>query len=78
MDFVGWTGNFFILVGILLISYKLRSGFLFGVIGNGLWGFKGYQIGEYDLVTLEIIIVGLQSFSYIKWLKYDRKMERHP
>lgn len=74
---VGWIGNFFIIVGIVLLAYKFRVGFLFGVVGNALWGLKGYQISEYDLVTLEVIIVILQSFSYFNWLKYDRKMERY-
>lgn len=67
MGFIGWAGSFFILVGILLVSYKLRSGFLFGVIGNGLWGIKGVIINEWDLVSLEVIIVIFQAFAWWKW-----------
>lgn len=63
----GWLGNIFILLGIILLAYKKRPGFICGIIGNGFWCLKGVATEQYDLVSIEILIVVLQAFSWWKW-----------
>ncbi len=67
LDILGWAGNIFILLGLLLVSYQRRSGFIHGFIGNTLWGIKGYLTYQYDLLTIEIIIVIIQIFAWHNW-----------
>ncbi len=67
----GWTGNLFILVGILLVAFRYRYGFLCGTTGNSLWGIKGFLTGQDDLVTISAIIVILQAFSFWNWGRTD-------
>jgi len=70
---IGWIANVFILLGIGMIAYKKRSGFIMGTIGNTLWCVKGFQTGQVDLITIEMIIVVLQLFSYINWKRQDER-----
>lgn len=69
---LGWLGNVFILAGILAVAYKYRYGFIAGCIGNALWCIKGAMTSQYDLITIEVIIVALQAFSFYKWSSDDR------
>lgn len=64
---VGWAGNVFIILGIMLVAYRMRSGFIYGCLGSGLWLFKGIMTYQWDLVTIEALIVVLQAFSWLKW-----------
>lgn len=64
---LGWIGNIFIIIGILMVAYKMRSGFLFGCIGNTLWLAKGVITDQYDLIAIEALIVILQAFSWWNW-----------
>lgn len=65
----GWIGSGFIVLGIILLAYRMRSGFLYGCLGNALWLYKGIMTYQWDLVTLEALIVTLQAFSWFKWGK---------
>lgn len=74
---IGWIGNVFIILGILLVAYRIRSGFLYGCLGNGLWLCKGFLTYQWDLVTIEALIVVLQAFSWLKWGQMnDRSSDR--
>jgi hypothetical protein len=64
---IGWLGNIFILSGILALAYRRRWGFILGVVGNSFWCYRGYSTGQYDLITIEVIIVVLQAFSWWRW-----------
>ena len=64
---MGWIANVFILTGIGFVAYKRRFGFILGTIGNTLWGIVGYSTGQFDLLAIEVIIVILQAFSWVKW-----------
>lgn len=67
IDLIGWFGNIFIIAGIIGIAYKYRNGFILGVVGNSLWCIKGIATEQWDLVSIEMIIVILQALSYWKW-----------
>lgn len=74
---IGWIGNVFIILGIMLVAYRMRSGFLYGCLGNGLWLCKGIMTCQWDLVTIEVLIVILQAFSWLKWGQInDRTSDR--
>lgn len=80
IDLIGWFGNIFIIVGIIGIAYKCRSGFILGVVGNSLWCVKGIVTKQWDLVSIEVIIVILQALSYWKWgrINVESNDELHP
>ena len=69
---IGWAANVFIIIGIILLGYQLRSGFIFGVIGSLVWAARGFETNQYDLVSIEILIAAIQTFSYYNWGKYER------
>lgn len=64
---IGWIGNIFILIGLVLVSYRRRSGFVHGCVGNSLWIVKASLTDQYDLLTIEIIIVIIQIFAWYNW-----------
>lgn len=64
---LGWIGNVFIIIGIVLIAYRLRLGFIASCVGNTLWLAKAVATNQYDLTTIQVIIVSLQIFSWWKW-----------
>jgi len=68
---LGWSGNIATVMGIGMVSYKLRIGFLFGILGGLFWGIQGTLTHQMDLVILEIVIAIIQAFSWWKWGKAD-------
>lgn len=66
-ELIGWAGNVFIFAGLATVAYKLRLGFIFGIIGNTIWLAKGVYTGQHDLIAVELIVVILQAFSWWKW-----------
>jgi hypothetical protein len=69
----GWTGNVFIIIGILLLAYRKKSGFLCGIIGSAMWCYRGVATNQPDLASIEGVIAVLQCFSYYQWSKFDKK-----
>lgn len=63
----GWLGNLFIIIGLIMVAYHLRVGFLSGVLGNTFWCIQGILTYQYDLIVIEVIVVVLQLFSYWNW-----------
>jgi len=64
---IGWIGNLFIIIGMVFVAYKRRSGFLLGIIGNSLWCLQAVLTGQWDLLFIEIIVVFVSVFSFWKW-----------
>jgi len=66
-EYIGWLANVFIVIGLVLIAYRLRSGFIAGCLGNSLWCVKGFVTWQPDLIAIEILVVAIQAFSWWKW-----------
>lgn len=64
---MGWLGTIFTLLGMLFVAWRIRFGFVLGVIGGVLWCFKAYNIHQYDLVTVEVVVVLINAFSWYNW-----------
>lgn len=67
IDITGWLGNIFIIGGIIMVAYRWRSGFVLGILGNSLWCLQGIITKQWDLTSLEVVIVVLQAFSWWNW-----------
>ena len=72
---LGWVGNILIVAGMGLVAYKRRSGFVLGIVGNSLWCVRGVQTNQMDLVSIELVVVIVQLFSWWKWGRDVKKKE---
>jgi len=68
---MGWIGNGFVIIGILCVGYKLRVGFLLGMVGSLIWAMRAYNTGQWDLMVIETVIIFLQAFSWYNWRQKD-------
>ncbi len=72
IEIYSWTGNVAVILGILLIAYQIRLGFILGCIGGALWMIKGIYTDQYDLIFMEAIVICLQAFSWWQWGREDK------
>jgi hypothetical protein len=66
-DLFGWFGNVFIIISMVLVVRKSKWGFASGILGNLLWVVKGFFTGQWDLITLDAIIIVVQSYGFYQW-----------
>ena len=64
---LGWIGNVFIVVGLWRIGNKVRSAFLFSIVGESCWTANAYLHGDWALVSICTIFNLMAVRSYIKW-----------
>jgi hypothetical protein len=67
IEWAGWVGTLFAMVGIWLTGHRCRFGFLVGVLGGIFWGLKAYYTSQLDLITVEVLIIVTQLYAYFKW-----------
>ena len=69
MHWIGWVANALIVISAWRIAYKERWALLIGVTGGLLWSVKAAATGQWDLLSIELILCALQLFAWNKWGK---------
>lgn len=64
---MGWAGTFFTLSGMLFVAWHKRFGFVLGIIGGVLWCTQARLTNQYDLITVEVMVVLTNAFSWWNW-----------
>jgi hypothetical protein len=72
---MGWLGNFLTIIGLIVLAYQLRVGFVFCILGGLCWGWRGYTTDQNDLLAIEIVIIAIQVFSWYNWGKSNTQLE---
>lgn len=67
---MGWFANLLLIVCSWRIGYGDRHALLYGVAGSFLWAIRGFETGQIDLATIEIVLGLLQLRS---WKMLGRK-----
>lgn len=64
---MGWFGNILIVIGVVKIANKKRSGFIFNGLGELVWIGHAASQGLWDLVAICGVFCLLAVWSYRKW-----------
>jgi len=64
MDYVLLLANVLVVSSLWFIARQQRVGFLFGFIGSTIWCLHGYNIGEDQLVLLNLIIMYIHGNAF--------------
>ena len=64
-----WLAAIFGLIGLWLLSEKYKHGFTLGIVSDILWIIIGLQKGLPGLVTVCVILIGVNIRGYLKWQK---------
>ena len=65
--FMGWIGNIFILVAIVLIGLKCRLGWVFSFLGNFIWCWYAIRLEMWDMLFVDGIALCLAVFYFGMW-----------
>lgn len=64
---IGWLGSILLIVGMLEVGHKRRSGFLYGAVGELFWVLRAFQTGQWDLIAICVVFVGVYVWNWLKW-----------
>jgi nicotinamide riboside transporter PnuC len=64
---IAWAGTALCLVGMACVSRKIRFGLLAGAVSCALWAYEGYQLESHQLVTLELVLLGMNLYGFWYW-----------
>ena len=67
IDLIGWIGNIFFLSAAILISRKIKYGFLFNIVGNSAYIFFGILAMKWSITILSIMLVLANIYGFINW-----------
>ena len=72
---VGWTGNFFFVLGAILLAKKIRLGWHCQVLGNlsyvvfaVMMGINGISLGALSFLLIAINWYGLKKWRNSEWI----------
>lgn len=66
-DLLGWIGNIFFIVGVLLITRKNVKGFYFSFIGNTLYLAQGLILGITSVICLSLGLMFVNIYGIWNW-----------
>ena len=69
-----WIAASFAIIGVYLIGYKNKYGFLFCVVSGLLWIIVALYTGLYGLFLEVTPLFFLNIFNFIKWKKQEKKL----
>jgi len=64
---LGWIGNVFIVVGLWKIGSKVRSAFLFSIVGESLWIANAVARQDWALASICTVFNLMALRSYYMW-----------
>lgn len=64
---MGWFANTLNVLGLLLLGYKVRQGWLLGIAAEVIWVFRAYGLGMYDLMFISGVYIVIASVNYCRW-----------
>ena len=67
LDALGHLGYVFLFLGIGLLAVKERSGFIFRLIGEGIWIVVGFALGMSSIVVWGFVFCAIDVWGYRKW-----------
>lgn len=66
-DIIGWIGTALFAVAGVMMAYKIRASFLFLLTANLLYAIVGYMASLSSLVTVSLMMAGIDLFGWFKW-----------
>jgi hypothetical protein len=70
---MGWAANVFLLIGMYLVGEKRRSAFLFTIVGELLYVWRGLDTGQTDLAVICLLFGAGAAWNWRKWGRVDGK-----
>ena len=67
IELIGWVATMLLLVGYYLNAKKLLVSWIIWIIGNSAMAVYAYMIDSMSVVTLSVVLVGLNLYGYKKW-----------
>lgn len=64
---MGWIGNVILILGLWSVGNKVRSCFIYTVIGEVLWVIYAVHNRQWDLVTICAVFAVMAIRNFIKW-----------
>lgn len=72
LNYLGWTGNVFIIIGLWLVGNKARKAFIFSLIGEAIWVVYSLNKNLYDLAFICAIFAALALRNWFAWGKSNQ------
>ncbi len=69
VEYVGYLAALFTITAIFFIGKKQTRGWLFGMVGDGLWMYYGMAIGAWPVVVINVVILAANVKGYWEWRK---------
>ena len=71
MNIMGWIGNFFIIVGLYKVGDKVRSAFIWTMIGEACFAVHTGMNRDWPIFVAVLIFFSLAVLNWWKWGKQD-------
>ncbi len=68
-DILGWVGAALLIVGVSDIAKHRKSGFLYCIIGDALFGIQGTILHMTSLIALNLVLLYLHAKGFYNWAK---------
>lgn len=66
-DIAGHFAYVALIVGMMLLARRRRSGFLVRVAGEITWTVIGWQIGSSSIVIWSVVFVAVEAYGWRRW-----------
>lgn len=77
INIIGWIGNFFFVLGAILLAKKKIIGFYSNVIANLFYIYFGFLITKNSLISLSIFLILVNIWGIYNWkMECVKKTER--
>ena len=71
-EILGWSGNFCFFWGIIAFSNKHISAWYAQIIANAFYVIQSYNIKNWPLFWLSVILIFMNLYGLIKWLRTNK------
>ena len=72
-EILGWSGNLGFFLGAIFIAKKDIRVFFYQIVGNSFYAVQSYILGVNSLFILSIILIIVNVFGWINWIRIKRK-----
>jgi len=83
-DNFGWVANILVVIGMILLTKKQRSGFIYNILGHIVYLVQSLMLMMSSLLAIDIILIGVNIFGFLKWKQtkilcssFQQKIKKH-
>ena len=73
IDFLGWIGNIFFILGACTLSNKNKTGFIYNAIANFIYIIFAVVLKTTSLAILSVVLVAINMRGFIYWRRKHGK-----